>query len=62
MHVMPLRKLNAEVMDVQFDAIWQAFAETGDPLYYLLYRAAQQADRAKSGKEQTSTRTAAVRI
>ena len=21
------------------DAIWQAFAETGDPLYYLLYKA-----------------------
>ena len=20
------------------DAIWQAFAETGDPLYYLLYK------------------------
>ena len=22
------------------DAIWRAFAETGDPLYYLLYKAA----------------------
>ncbi len=21
------------------DAIWKAFAETGDPLYYLLYKA-----------------------
>ena len=21
------------------DAIWTAFAETGDPLYYLLYKA-----------------------
>ena len=21
------------------DAIWQAFRETGDPLYYMLYRA-----------------------
>ena len=20
------------------DAIWQAFAETGDPIYYLLYK------------------------
>ena len=39
MHMMPLRKLNAEVMDVQFDAIWQAFAETGDPVCYMLYKA-----------------------
>lgn len=23
------------------DAIWQAFAETGDPLYYMLYKATQ---------------------
>ena len=22
------------------DAIWRAFSETGDPLYYLLYKAA----------------------
>lgn len=24
------------------DAIWRAFAETGDPLYYLLYKSVQQ--------------------
>ena len=24
---------------MQQDPIWQAFAQTGDPLYYLLYRA-----------------------
>ena len=24
------------------DAIWQAFAETGDPLYYLLYQMVSQ--------------------
>ena len=23
------------------DAIWQAFAETGDPIYYMLYKATQ---------------------
>ena len=28
---------------MQRDPIWQAFAETGDPLYYLLYRAANTA-------------------
>ena len=31
------------------DPIWQAFAETGDPLYYLLFRAAarQEGDRSR---------------
>lgn len=24
---------------MQFDAIWQAFAETGDPVCYMLYKA-----------------------
>lgn len=23
---------------METDAIWQAFAETGDPVYYLLYK------------------------
>lgn len=23
---------------MEYDAIWQAFARTGDPLYYLLYK------------------------
>ena len=26
------------------DAIWQAFCETGDPLYYMLYRALADAE------------------
>lgn len=26
------------------DAIWKAFAETGDPLYYLLYKAVHKQD------------------
>ncbi len=30
------------------DAIWQAFRETGDPLYYMLYRLAEER---KKGKE-----------
>ena len=30
------------------DPIWQAFAETGDPVYYLLYRAASAAETAAS--------------
>ena len=27
------------------DAIWQAFAETGDPMYYLLYRSTKERQR-----------------
>lgn len=23
---------------MEYDAIWQAFAQTGDPVYYLLYK------------------------
>lgn len=42
------------------DPIWQAFAQTGDPLYYLLYRAAERQEKAESGKGQTSSQTAAV--
>ena len=30
--------LLSEVVNMEYDAIWQAFAQTGDPLYYLLYR------------------------
>lgn len=26
------------------DAVWSAFAETGDPVYYLLYKAALAAE------------------
>lgn len=32
-----------EVRRMHDDPIWRAFAETGDPVYYLLYRAAQSA-------------------
>ena len=30
-----------EVVNVELDAIWQTFAETGDPVCYMLYKAAQ---------------------
>lgn len=29
------------------DPIWRAFSQTGDPVYYLLYKAAAQADKHK---------------
>lgn len=32
------------------DAIWQAFAETGDPLYYLLYTNVRERQRQKKDK------------
>lgn len=37
---------------MEYDAIWQAFARTGDPLYYLLYKGlggAAEADRTENG-------------
>ena len=30
---------------MRLDPIWLAFAETGDPLYYLLYRAVTASQR-----------------
>ena len=27
---------------MESDTIWQAFAETGDPLYYMLYKEAER--------------------
>ena len=35
-----LRTLRAEVVNMELDAIWQTFAETGDPVCYMLYKAA----------------------
>lgn len=34
------------------DAIWQAFSYTGDPMYYLLYKATRNPDTQK--KENTA--------
>ena len=42
------------------DPIWQAFAETGDPLYYLLYRAVEKLEKAEHCQGQTEFQTAAV--
>lgn len=36
------------------DAIWRAFAETGDPVYYLLYKSAE--DQRNEGKKQPCDR------
>ena len=35
---------------MDFDAIWQAFAETGDPVCYMLYRAARN-DRVRTSDD-----------
>ena len=35
--------LRAEVVNMELDAIWQTFAETGDPVCYMLYKAAKNA-------------------
>lgn len=38
-----LHRLYAEVIVMKKeDAIWQAFRETGDPIYYLLYKASDE--------------------
>ena len=31
------------------DPVWQAFARTGDPVYYLLYKTVQSKEKEKSG-------------
>ena len=33
------------------DAIWQAFSETGDPMYYLLYKSVREQQRKKNEKK-----------
>lgn len=35
------------------DPIWQAFRETGDPLYYLLYKAAARAIERQNAIQKT---------
>lgn len=36
------------------DAIWQAFVETGDPLYYMLYKATQDEPYRRSAPQNDS--------
>ena len=43
-----LQILNAEVIDMQSSELWRVFAETGDPMAYLLYRSAEGAKRERS--------------
>ena len=38
---MPLQIITAEVIALNDDAIWMAFKETGDPIYYLLYKSVE---------------------
>lgn len=33
------------------ETIWQAFSETGDPGYYLLYKAAEQGQSGDKGRD-----------
>lgn len=39
------------------DAIWQAFAETGEPLYYLLYKHMREPLHGKSDKNDVKKET-----
>lgn len=32
------------------DPIWRAFSQTGDPVYYLLYKAANRADEKRAAQ------------
>ena len=50
MRLCQLRILMAEVMHMNADAIWREFQQSGDPLYYLLYRALRERDRAESAQ------------
>ena len=38
------------------DPIWQAFRETGDPLYYLLYKAAARAVEKRTAQNTMDSR------
>ncbi len=35
---------------MQDDPIWRAFASTGDPLYYLLYKTVQAGEKKNRGE------------
>ena len=39
--------LRAEVIDMKSSEFWRVFAETGDPVVYLLYRSAEDAERSE---------------
>ena len=56
-----LRILRTEVSRMRQDAVWQAFAQTGNPLYYLLYCAAVRQNETEKDGEQSCSQAAAVR-
>ena len=37
------------------DAVWRAFAETGDPVCYLLYKSVQRKGKPKDDKDKGGT-------
>ena len=43
------------------DAIWRAFSETGDPLYYLLYKAAGENTNKKRNAPKNAGKTIPLR-
>lgn len=50
--------IKAEVIFMKTDAIWQAFAETGDPVYYLLYKSLDGKNGSSKRKNDAGHRTA----
>ena len=43
------------------DPIWLAFAQTGDPLYYLLYRSVKEQEERRPGKKPAGSQTGGER-
>ena len=55
-----LQILGTEVRAMTRDPIWQAFSETGDPLYYLLYCFVERTSDYTDGGEEKASQSAAV--
>ncbi len=53
--------LQTEVSVMRQDPIWQAFSNTGDPLYYLLFCAVREKEREERQEERKTPRSTAVR-
>ncbi len=45
--------ISARWFAMERDTIWQAFAETGDPLYYLLYKNTADEHPMENGRKKT---------
>ena len=48
-----MQRITARWFAMERDAIWQAFAETGDPLYYLLYKNTADEHPMENGRKKT---------